>query len=1013
MKFRKISTALLFTILAGSMVGCNENENTTQTNNNGNSGTNQGSTGNDNENVEVFSFNVSLESNKTSLEVGETDKIVIHTNGIKDQDREYSYKINRENIITIGKFSDGKCAIKATNPGKVIVAITEAKSGISQSLSIEVVEASKPANGGKNFTSRSGAEALKNRAEILGKLEKYAVDSHLTGITLFEDGGYVKYSSRLEIPANQYITGYGFGILSEGNITADLPGEENPAYKRYYHSGQSSNPGKINAMDDTGSQVSDLSSYITSSYWGMKMNEYKNGYEWYPILAKDKVNGKDFTRPIPVPGEDGENALGLYRKWRVYVKTGADGLKYRTNGMFKDEWDNKSVNIKDYEFPIKMLLTGACELARGATLAADMTYGIKGAQSFYNRTKSRDISQEFIDNTWEAMKRDGELGFSYNEEESYLEFELINDIDAFTAMYQLSSSLYSPIPQEFVTMLGGGEFKNGAKVYGEAKQGFEYGGSKVTVNPKDTTLSVGAYYLEEWNDKDDFITFKQNDTWFERVTYPERHKIEGIKIKTYKGAQEDLDALYKAFYNDELDSCGVPTLHISEEKYGSKITKAKKETVTKQTKGESTFKLNVNSCTQDRWDELFGPNGSICVTPDSGKYQCKPWMSNENFLNGLYWSINRQEFADKRGVQPSINYFSNAYLDDPENGHSYNETEAHKEAVKNYHNVDKDGNDDYGYNLDTAIACFTRAYNELRATGAINDGTPSNPEIIKIQINWMNPNDITEYGTDIKKYFEDAFNNPAVCGNKVKLVVEQPSPSSDWQAVYNDVMMKGQFDLAFGSISGNTFDPLNFMEVLKSDNSSGFTLNWGVDTSVVDEKRPLVYQNERYSYDALWQVADHGGIVKDGKIVSSIKTCYLGTPKDSSGKATNDLFNGFTASIPMEFIDVQDVELKVSKISLFVLNGNTYNIPYVYDEANNCINITISPELASQIENDIKVASKNDDPNKSTYIEHPFTRSYYNELWNFELTYTLAIMGGSPVATTVGIAMTQDEQKYK
>ena len=177
-------------------------------------------------------------------------------------------------------------------------------------------------------------------------------------------------------------------------------------------------------------------------------------------------------------------------------------------------------------------------------------------------------------------------------------------------------------------------------------------------------------------------------------------------------------------------------------------------------------------------------------------------MSNDNFLNGLYWSINRREFAEKQGAQPSINYFSNAYLSDAENGVSYNSTEEHKKAVASMHSI-VDGEDDYGFNRDKAIKYFTKAYSELRSAGKIKDGTSSKPTIIKVQINWMYQNDINEYGKLIKQYFEDAFNDPQVCGGKVKLEVEQPNPSSDWQAVYNEVMMKGRFDLAFGAISGN------------------------------------------------------------------------------------------------------------------------------------------------------------------------------------------------------------------
>ena len=577
-------------------------------------------------------------------------------------------------------------------------------------------------------------------------------------------------------------------------------------------------------------------------------------------------------------------------------------------------------------------------------------------------------------------------------------------------MYTLSSSLYSPLPQEFVQMLGDGKVSVGAKRYGEAVENFSYGGSKQTLTPNDTTLSLGAYYLESWSDM--VIAFKKNTDWFERRTYPNRYKIEGIKITTYTDAAEQPDALYNAFYADALDSCGVPADHITEEKSASGTTKSGKPTITKVTKGDSTFKLNVNSCSQERWDYLFGPQGKITRTDESNKYKCKPWMSNDNFLNGLYWSINRKEFAEVRGVQPSIDYFSNAYLDDAEEGHSYNKTDAHKNAVAKMHNIDENGNDDYGYNKKTAIDYFTKAYNELRASGAIKDGTPSNPTIISISINWMYQTDILEYGNAISNYFTSAFNDPSVCGGKVKLEVEQPAPNPDWNHVYNEIMMKGKFDLAFGAISGNIYNPLNFLEVLKSDNSSGFTLNWGKDTSIVDVNNPLVYNGEKYSFDALWQVADHGGVVENGTIVKSIKNCYLGLAKNASGGETNDLYEGFSVDIPLEFADVQDVEFDVSKLSLYVTNGEIHPVNYTYDKANKVLKVTLSAADGALIDQEIKEAQKKTDPSKTDYIEHPFSRLYYNNYWSFELTYTLSIMGGTPVADTITIAMTKEAQKY-
>ena len=236
-----------------------------------------------------YDFSVALESGKTTLEIDDTDKVKISTNLTEDSvQRAYTYQSSNSDRLTV----DDSGYVVAISEGSVKVKVTETNSQITKSLDLNVISSATPASGGFNYSSSAGEEAIEKRTEILGKLEKYAVESHLTGITLFENGGYVKYRDRLEIPAKEYITGYGFGILSEGDIKADLDAETVPAFKRYYHSAQTSDPAKINAWNATGSQVSDLNGYITSSYFGTKMNSEKTGYEWYPVLAKDEVDGK-------------------------------------------------------------------------------------------------------------------------------------------------------------------------------------------------------------------------------------------------------------------------------------------------------------------------------------------------------------------------------------------------------------------------------------------------------------------------------------------------------------------------------------------------------------------------------------------------------------------------------------------------------------------------------------------------------------------------------------------------
>ena len=110
-------------------------------------------------------------------------------------------------------------ALAACTPGG---GSSQGSSGGGSSSEPEPPQPTEVANGAYNFKGESYAE----RTKILGALEKWAVDNKLTGISVVENGGYVMYSDSVIKGAPNYIKGYGYGILAEGEITRDLEGEE-------------------------------------------------------------------------------------------------------------------------------------------------------------------------------------------------------------------------------------------------------------------------------------------------------------------------------------------------------------------------------------------------------------------------------------------------------------------------------------------------------------------------------------------------------------------------------------------------------------------------------------------------------------------------------------------------------------------------------------------------------------------------------------------------------------------
>ena len=947
-----------------------------------------------------FSFSVGLKSGANIIQLGNNgESVSVYDNGIDTAERSYSYTSTDASVATIDQ--NGK--ITPIKEGRVNFKVTEAKSGETKTLKKDVVIA-KSANafsGGQNYSGGTTDEELAKRAEILGKLEKYAMDTHLTGITLFENGGLVKYSSRVQIPTKgkQFVEGYGFGILSDGTLNGTLSGNDGGQnFPTFYHSAIGQDSLKINQYSATGSQVSDLASYISSSYWGTKLNNAKDNYEWYPLLATDEVKVPTFAADgtvasyaatatrnnEPIPAE-APNPTNLYKKWRIYVKTdGVNGanLKFTTasESLQGKGFNNRGVTIDDYMFIYQLLFTGSNNIIRGTEMANDTSYGIRGAQRFFNETKGNETDAEKVAK-WNEYISSGKLGLSSGSDinGAYIDIELINAIDAFTAMYTLSSNLTSPLPKEL--FIGSSAIKStmkeSIKVYGT----FDNGGDNAIL---DKTLCLGAYTLTRWA-KNSEIVFTRNDNWFE---VGERYKIPGVYFRVID-TSTDTEKNWKQLEAGNLDSAGVPTSKVEENRGREGVY---------ETKGDATFKLNVNSCTQDEWNKLFGAQGS--VKPNAPYWECKPWMSNSDFLDGLFFSIDREQFAKKRGVNPSTDYFSNAYqMRNSTGGSSYNSTDAHKEAVKGY-------SENYGYSLNKAIDCFRNAVKQLSQQGKLVLGpNKANPTVINIHIRWMYQTDIKEYGEDIKFYFEKAFNDDAVCGGKVKLEVKQDAVTN-WEDVYNVYMMQGNFDLGFGAISGNTYNPLNFMEVLKSDNSSSFTLNWGNDTSKVDEKNPIIYDGKKWSFDALWEVADHGGIVENGEKIDPVRYCNANYPTKLDGTAREaNLENGFKIEFPVDFAEFNaegsSAVFDINRMDCYVFGRGNITLAekgdgnLVYDKNNKVIRVTVSKAKAEEIEAAIIDTQGYKDTDAEAWHKHPFNMSRLDQLFTWELYYELSINGGS------------------
>ena len=596
-------------------------------------------------------------------------------------------------------------------------------------------------------------------------------------------------------------------------------------YSTYYQTFQSEDQGTANYWDDKGSVAGDLHGYFAGSFWGTAMNEEKDGYDWICELAKEK----------PQAVNPDENGLATIYKFEV--KIGSE-LVYNTMSSKPEfaAFKGREVALEDYLTPWKELYNQSNGIARGPEGATGGSGSIKGITEYYNGT-----ANGFDEELWNQVG----IKATMEDGKAYLTFEFNNPTNSFYAMYYLASGLYCPIPAEFLELTGG-------------LKGYATFSSDGTLTPVDTSLSTSYYMLESWQSGKE-IVFKKNDLYADGG----RYQVPGIYMMVLPAVNTDPEAALKEFLAGNLDAVSIPSTKLDEYKNDPRAT---------TTLDATTFKLNMNTCTMEEWEALFGENGSITQTPKENYWNVKPIMSNDNFLKGLNYSIDRKGFAEIQGNTPSNNYFGSSYLSDPENGVAYNSTKEHADAIAGM----MENTDGFGYSLTLAQQYFKVACDEL-----IADGTYKSGDEIHIEICWMDTASIDEMGVYIKKYIEDAFNN---CGGGLTIVVDNYA-CAVWSDVYYAKMMIGQFDLGFGSISGNTLNPLNFFEVLRSDNTSGFTLNWGTDTSVVTDD--IKYDGRSWSFNALWQAADQGALIDDkGNLISTYDANFLSSTTNDDGSMT-------------------------------------------------------------------------------------------------------------------------------
>ncbi len=689
------------------------------------------------------------------------------------------------------------------------------------------------------------------RTKMAAATEKYLINNGLAPITFMDSGGYQLYSKRLHSPfldSNKYIAGYGFGITDYGSIDAPLEAEKTEAYKMFLHEqvDASMDIGEFNYLKSNSNAVATFYEYISQYYFRTLVNKDSTGYEYTNGLSRK--NAPEAINP---------DANGASDTWKVYLRVGGStadnnkgvtpGLNYRTASTKLSQFDNRPIALEDYLTPLKVLATQSINYFRGSEQAAEATPNrqLKGFAEFFE--SSGDATS--LPSNEEFMKK---VGVKIDETDNSITFQFNGKITPDYAEYQLNGVWANPFPEEFLKALGNGDVIKGAKTMGASSDG---------LTPLDTMLCVGPYYTSAYQSKKT-VAFAKNETWPLAKDDHGRdlYQIKGYHLNINTALATDENTTIKMFEQGLTDSSDIPADYW--DKYASSPLK-------KAVPGSGYFPVYfVNTFDKHSHDSMF---------PGS-EWEVKPILSNNNFYKGLVVGVDRNAIANyyhrnpAYGIQEPVNKVS------PKSPTAYNDSDAHKEVISETFGTSLD---DFTLWKDNAADYFELAIQEELDAGHYTLGTESNPTVIKLEL--VSLDDATRKYTDgvIFSNWEEAFdlavkshineNNETnwVSNGKplIKLDVTAKvlsSSLSDTQIqteILNQGVKAGNYDgQTVFRVSGNGLDVFNNFDKYKSDDSSGFTLNFGGDTGVIN--KDLSYNGKLWSFNSLWG-AGNGGVFVD------------------------------------------------------------------------------------------------------------------------------------------------------
>ena len=391
-------------------------------------------------------------------------------------------------------------------------------------------------------------------------------------------------------------------------------------------------------------------------------------------------------------------------------------------------------------------------------------------------------------------------------DDNTFEFEFVDEQSEWNVKYFLGSFVMTPVNIELYEALGDS--------YGLDENSIGYHGS---------------YYVDYY-ESDKVIRYKKNDLYHDSDKYFYTGRVLTII--------HDAEMRFQEFVAGKLDGVVLPSPHYEEYKNHPGL---------KRVPGTTTFRMMING---------FGTKEAQLARFPESQWDPEPILANQDFKMGIFHAIDRKKLAEEvmKTSQTQMYLFTDAYVVEAEEGIPYRNTPQGMSVGSDL------SPSTHGYNLDAARAYFDQALDSLVGEGIYNSG-----DEITIEFYYFSGSETQELmASYLKDAMEEAFNSEK---HNIKIIVD--TIPKEFPGIYYDHMMIGEFDTAVGGISGSTLDAASFLDTYSSDNRSGFTINWGIDTSLPEIT--VSYMNnegelvkELWSFDAIYSALNGEVKIIDG-----------------------------------------------------------------------------------------------------------------------------------------------------